>query len=64
MKKIGIAKIDIEKYSEYKDAAGIYDSMISGEKELELVEDLIYECNILLAQAQCFDFLNEMELDE
>ena len=64
MKKISITKISIETHSEHKDAPQIYNSMVSGEKELEIVEDLIYECNILLAQAQCFDFLDEMEINE
>ena len=35
----------------------------TGER-LKATEDLIYECAILLAQAQCFDFMREIDKKE
>ena len=51
-------------YSENKNAKAIHDSMTACEKAIDVIEDLIYECTILLAQAQCFDFLREIDKKE
>ena len=47
-----------------KDPFALFEAIRSVEDILQTLEDLMYEHTIILAQAQCFDFLREIDKRE
>ena len=52
------------KLDENRDPVKAFDSIVLVEESLIKIEDLIYECTVLLAQAKCFDFMREIDKKE
>ena len=57
-------KEEIVKLDKTKNTVELCKSMRNVELKLYFIEQLIYEYTILLAQAQCFDFLREIDKKE